>query len=215
MGSRFMHLLISDFVCQELSIKQRGEMLLGAIAPDAHSAKNDTHFVGDRFKYGVNRRWEYGRFIMKYKERITEPFMLGYLTHLVADEVWAMKSYFSGFEARLENDSTLYERYHQDFRLCNAKLNEKYACDGLFEALNSAVYIPKMDELEEQNVLEVKKLALDDFNYPMEHVEQELSIFSFEEILAYLERSAYRALDVCRPLLDAGNMEAHPYALFD
>lgn len=39
MGSRFMHLLISDFVCKELSIKQRGEMLLGAIAPDAISEK--------------------------------------------------------------------------------------------------------------------------------------------------------------------------------
>lgn len=71
---------------------------------------------------------------MKYKERITEPFMLGYLTHLVADEVWAMKSYFSGFEERIKNDPTLYERYHQDFRLCDAKLNEKYASDGLYEA---------------------------------------------------------------------------------
>jgi len=215
MGSRFMHLLIADFVCKELSIKQRGEMLLGAIAPDAKSEKEDTHFVGDQFKYGVNRRFEYGRFIMKYKERITESFMLGYLTHLVADEVWAMKSYFSGFEEKLKNDPTLYERYHQDFRLCNAKLNEKYASNGLYEALNSAVYIPSIDELDEKSVLEFKKHALDDFNYPIEHVEQGLSIFSFEEILAYLERSAYRALDVCRPLIGTENIKMHPYALFE
>jgi hypothetical protein len=196
-----MHLLISDFVCKELAIKQQGEMLLGAIAPDARQEKSDTHFVGDRFKYGNGKRWEYGRFIVKYREHITEPFLLGYLTHLVADEVWAMKSYFSGFEERLQNDPTLYERYHQDFRLCNAKLNENYASDGLYEALKSAVYIPGMAELDEENVLQLKKHALDDFNYPMEHVEQELSVFSFEEILAYIERSAYRSLDVCRPLV--------------
>lgn len=199
-GSRFMHLLISDFVCKDLSIKQRGEMLLGAIAPDAIHDKNGTHFVGDRFKYGNGRRWEYGRFIMKYKEHITEPFMLGYLSHLVADEVWAMKSFFSGFEERLKNDPSLYERYHKDFRLCNAKLNEKYASEGLYEALDSAVYVPIVDELDENSVLELKKYALDDFHYPVEHVAQELSVFSFEEIAAYIERSAYRALDVCRSL---------------
>jgi len=205
-----MHLLISDFVGKELSIKQRGDMLLGAIAPDAKSEKGDTHFQGDQYKYGANRRWEYGRFIIKYKERIAEPFMLGYLTHLVADEVWAMKSYFSGFEERLKNDSTLYERYHDDFQLCNAKLNEKYASEGLYDALNSAVYIPSMDELDEKNVLALKKEALEDFNYPLEHVEQELSIFSLDEIMAYLERSAYRALDVCRPLLGTGETQVNP-----
>jgi hypothetical protein len=199
-GSRFMHLLISDFVCQEFSITQRGEMLLGALAPDAKQEKSDTHFVGNRFKYGDGKRWEYGRFIVKYKEHITEPFMLGYLTHLVADEIWAMKSFFSGLEERLKIDPQLYERYHQDFRLCNAKLNEKYASEGLYKALDSAVYVPRIEEVDENNVLEIKKDALDDFNYPIEHVEQELHVFSFEEIIAYIERSAYRALDVCRPL---------------
>ncbi|MEW4427776.1 hypothetical protein AB1I68_09945 [Paenibacillus pabuli] len=201
MGSRLMHLLISDLVCKELSIKQRGDMLLGAIAPDANSEKGDTHFLGAQFKYGVNRRWEYGRFITKYKELITEPFMLGYLTHLVADEVWAMKSYFSGFEERLKKEPTLYDRYHYDFRLCNAKLNEMFISEGLYEALNSAVYIPIMDELDEKNVFVLKKQALEDFNYPVEHIRQEMSVFSLDEILAYMERSAYRALDVCRSLL--------------
>lgn len=77
------------------------------------------------------------------------------------------------------------------------------------------MYIPSIEELDEKNVLEFKKHALDDFNYPIGHIEQELSIFSFEEILAYLERSAYRALDVCRPLFVTGNIKMNPYALFD
>lgn len=48
--------------------------------------------------------------------------------------------------------------------------------------------------------MEFKIHALDDFNYPIEIIEQELSILSFEEILAYLERSAYRGLDICQLL---------------
>ena len=195
-----MHLLIADFVCKELHVDNRGQMLLGALAPDAKQANMDLHFKGTRFKYADGGSWEYGRFIMKYRECILEPFMLGYLTHLVADEVWDMKSFFSGFKERLKNDPTLYERYHQDFRLCNAKLNEMYASDGLYEALQSATYVPKIEAVDENEVLELKKHALDDFNYPVENVEQELRVFSFEEIIAYIERSAYRALDVCRPL---------------
>lgn len=196
-----MHLIIADYVCKELLVEERGQILLGAIAPDATQVKFDTHFKGPRFRFSDGTPWEYGRFIMKYKRRISEPFILGYLTHLVADEVWAMKSYFSGFKDRLKNDPALYDRYHQDFRLCNAKLNEMYAADELYDALASAVHVPKIEEVDENGVLELKKYALEDFHYPVEHVTQELDVFSFEEIVAYIERSAYRALDVCRPLL--------------
>ncbi|WP_416295714.1 hypothetical protein ACM7Q1_03425 [Paenibacillus illinoisensis] len=58
-----------------------------------------------------------------------------------------------------------------------------------------------MDELNEKNVFVLKKQALEDFNYPVEHVQEEMSVFSLDEILAYMERSAYRALDVCRSQL--------------
>lgn len=49
MGSRFMHLLIADFVGKELHIEQLGRMLLGALAPDVTISKMDTHFKGARF----------------------------------------------------------------------------------------------------------------------------------------------------------------------
>lgn len=172
-----MHLLIADYVCTELHIDQRGQMLLGAIAPDAKQIKVDTHFKGAQFKYSNGTPWEYSRFIMKYRERISEPFILGYLTHLVADEVWSMKSFFSGFRERLKNDPTLYERYHQDFRLCNEKLNGMYASEGLYNALASVVFVPKIDEVDENEVLELKKQALNDFEYPLIEREQPLTTY--------------------------------------
>lgn len=198
-GSRFMHLLITDYVRAELHIEQRGRMLLGALAPDATHAKFDTHFNGDRFKHSPGQPWEYGRFILKYRNQISDPFMIGYLTHLVADEVWAMKSYFSGFQERLHNDPTLYERYHEDFRLCNAKLDAVYECRELYDALAKAVEIPQIEEVTETDVLELKEHALADFDYPNEHLQQKLRVFSFDEILAYIERSSHSALDACLP----------------
>ncbi len=198
MGSRFMHLLIADYVRSELHIDQRGRMLLGALAPDATNAKLDTHFKGPPFKNCPGTPWEYGRFILKYREQISDPFMLGYLTHLVADEVWATKSYFSGFREILRKDPSLYERYHEDFRLCNAKLNELYQCRGIYECLETAEEMPRIEEVTEADIFELKKDALADFDYPIDHVHQELKVFSLEEILAYVERASHRALDACR-----------------
>ena len=124
MGSRFMHLLIADYVATELRVEERGRMLLGSLAPDASNAKLDTHFQGSSFLHSPGASWDYGKFVIKYWDRMSDPFMLGYLTHLVADEVWAMKSYFSGFTEMLQRDPTLYDRYHGDFR-----------CAGLSRAL--------------------------------------------------------------------------------
>lgn len=198
MGSRLMHLLIADYVATELGIDQTGRMLLGALAPDATNSKFDTHFKGTRFRHCPGTPWEYGRFVLKYREQISDPFMLGYLTHLVADEVWAMKSYFSGFREMLRNDPTLYEQYYGDFRLCNAKLCELYQCKDLSSFLKDATDMPQIEEVTEWDVLELKKHALADFDYPIEHLQEELKVFSFDEILAYIERSSYRALDTCR-----------------
>lgn len=177
-------------------------MLLGAIAPDAKEEKRESHFEGTRLNYSDSSLCEYGRFIMKYRDSLSDAYMLGYLTHLVVDNVWLGKSYYSGLKERMNTDWTLYDRYHRDFRLCNAKLHAKHAHEGLYDALDLATSPINLNEVDSESVMNYKILALDDFHYPVEHLDLPLQVFTFDDILEYIERSSYLAFEVCRPWSD-------------
>jgi hypothetical protein len=200
-GSRLMHLLVADYVCRELNITERPAILLGSIAPDAANPKRASHFKGERHPYADNPPLDFGRFVAKYRDCFPHPFFVGYLTHLVMDDVWTMKTDFSGFEKRIQQDPTLYTRYHHDLWLCNAKLLQRYNMDGVEEALRKADNVPAMEEVDKQAVLDYKREALADFQYPPENVDSPLQVFSFEEMVQYVERSKAKALDICRMVL--------------
>ncbi|NHN34721.1 hypothetical protein [Paenibacillus agricola] len=196
MGSRMMHLLIADRVSTN-----RGRMLLGSIAPDGDEIKGETHFKGTRYTLSDGAPSEYGRFIAKYHEKFTDPYYIGYLTHLVADDMWATFMYYSGLKDRLRNEPNFYKELHKDFYLCNAKLAEKYVSDGLYEALNLSDDVPKLTEIDKESVMRIKHQALGDFKYPSENISEPLTIVTVDGICAYIERAARRSLDVCYPWL--------------
>ncbi|MFD1675148.1 zinc dependent phospholipase C family protein [Alicyclobacillus fodiniaquatilis] len=198
MGSRFMHLLIADYVVRELDISDRGDALLGAIAPDARAEKLGAHFKGDLHRYALNAPIDFGRFVVKYRDRFTDAFFLGYLTHLITDDIWTMKTDFSGFEARLKAQPELYKIYHADLWLCNAKLDEIYRPHGVYDALSSAHTVPDMDEIDGAAVLAYKHEALNDFTYPIENRRKPLSLFTLEDMIHYVERAKSKSLDICR-----------------
>jgi hypothetical protein len=201
-----MHLLVADYVATELGIVDRERMLLGSIAPDAAEPKRPAHFKGELHPYALNSPIDFGRFIVKYRNRFTDAFFVGYLTHLVMDDVWTMKTDFSGFEAKIKEDPTLYARYHADLRLCNAQLNEFYRPVGVYDALDKANDVPEIEEVDAQSVLRYKREALADFDYPLEHLSEPLGVFTFEEMIHYVERSKSKALDICRIVLPGGNV---------
>ncbi|WP_409343361.1 hypothetical protein [Paenibacillus sp. MBLB4367] len=103
-----MHLLIADLVATELNIIDRGRILLGSIAPDGDEIKSETHFKGARYSFSDGAPTEYGRFISKYHQLFSDSFYVGYLTHLVADDMWATFMYYSGLKERLRSEPNFY-----------------------------------------------------------------------------------------------------------
>lgn len=206
MGSRFMHLLVADHVARELESTDRGRMLLGALAPDGHKSRQ-THFKATPHPLFLNNPMDYGRFILKYSDRFTDSYFVGYLSHLIMDDVWTMKTEFSGFEKRVKEDPTVYAQYHDDLRLCNAKLDHYYQPTDLFDALLTASDAPDIDEVSGHEVLSYKEEALADFSYPPDHVTQPLQLFTLEEMVQYVERSKSKAVDICRVACRMGSCD--------
>lgn len=196
MGSRIMHLIIADQVFEHLCLRDHGLFLVGSIAADAAESKDDSHFYEGDIDEGT-RHIHYQRYLRKYRSRLSNEFVLGYLTHLIADDRWLKDFYLSWLKERLDRDPSLLAQYHCDFRLLNKRLIKYYNKPHLKEVLEPAEVKAEIDEVKPEAVQDVKKQALQDFEWDSEN-QQELQVFTFEQIVEYIEKSTRQSLQIIR-----------------
>ncbi|MDQ0721901.1 hypothetical protein QF049_003162 [Paenibacillus sp. W4I10] len=189
MGSRIMHLVIANRIADSLSIKDKTPFLLGSIAPDAVSSKDSSHFFAGEVQ-DFSRNVDYKGFIHKYRSQAEDLYVLGYFTHLIADDIWLKGFNLPWLKNRMDADAGLYKLYHNDFRILNGKLLEHYGyTDELRRSLN---YIPTLSELDEVKSKDVEKFVpyvLGDMEYDNAILNEDLNVFTFNQIVGYLETS--------------------------
>lgn len=201
MGSRIMHLIIAEQVSKQLKIEYLSEFLLGGIAPDATFAreqKDESHFYEGSIDDGT-RFVNYERFIEKYSVDTRSAFELGYLTHLISDDVWLKQVYFKNdLKNRVDAEPGLLEKWHSDFRKLNGRLIEQFGCADLKEVLAESVF-PKnsFEEIELKDLRQFKEETLGDFTYKQEDLLKDLEVYSWEEILDYIKSAADEASRIC------------------
>ncbi|WP_404357928.1 zinc dependent phospholipase C family protein [Cytobacillus firmus] len=185
MGSRVMHSIINNEIASRMKIEDKAAFLLGGIAPDAVSPKDLSHFYkGNTDEY--TRRIDYKSFLNKYRSKSHSPYILGYYTHLISDHVWLTGFYLPWLKNRMEKDEEVFTRYHNDFRLSNAKLSEHYG-QVRFEMKN--VNVPNLDEVSADQVSAFIPYVLKDFEYDKRDAEKPLEMFTFQQIIGYVETS--------------------------
>lgn len=188
MGSRIMHAIIAHKIAKKLLIEEKVPFLIGGVAPDAVSSKDTSHFfAGDLQDY--SRYVDYMAFFEKYQDEAENLYVLGYFTHLIADDIWLKGFYLPWLKNRMEADHELFKRYHNDFHLLNGKLLEYY---GLKEEIkNSLSYIPTIPDLEEvasKEVMGFLPSVIEDMEYDKDYVLYErLLVFTLEQIVGYIE----------------------------
>ncbi|NRF95087.1 zinc dependent phospholipase C family protein [Paenibacillus frigoriresistens] len=189
MGSRIMHLIIANRIAARLSIEDRTPFLLGSIAPDAVATKNESHFfIGEHQDY--SRSVDYKGFLNKYSSQAESLYILGYYTHLIADEIWLKGFYLPWLRNRMDANKEIHGLYHNDFRLLNGKLLEHYGYRD--ELRKTLYYIPTIIDLQEVKSKDVEGFVpyvLGDMEYEKEVVNQKLNVFMFDQIIGYLETS--------------------------
>ncbi|AKR09157.1 zinc dependent phospholipase C family protein [Bacillus thuringiensis] len=190
MGSRIMHVIIANGIAEKLSIQDKTSFLLGGVAPDAvHSAeeKGTSHFYAGTTK-NYTRRIDFNSFFQKYKVHMDSPFLLGYYTHLIADDNWLSGFFLPWLKNRIENDETIAPLYYNDFKLLNAKLLHHYDQEQqLFSILNQEAHIVDIEEVSKENVLAFRKYLFEDMLYPEQHLHEALQVFTFNQIVGYIE----------------------------
>lgn len=202
MGSRIMHAIIAQKIANRLAILDRPSFLVGGIAADATSNKDASHFfTGDAQDF--SRTVDYSGFIEKYRDQANDPYVLGYYAHLIADDIWLKGFYLPWLKNRMEANAEIAALYHQDFRLLNAKLVTYY---GIKEELRAELAGPAVIfELEEVNGSDLTffiPYALADLEFDDAAIQEKLQVFTFEQIIGYIETSVDVAIVKIKQLLE-------------
>lgn len=187
-----MHLIIANRIAERLSIEDKATFLLGGIAPDAVSPKDLSHFYKGE---GYSRSIDYKGFLDKYSSLVESNYILGYFTHLIADDLWLTGFYLPWLKNRMEVDELVITLYHDDFRLLNGKLLEYYGFkDELIKILCSNPTIYDLQEVNSKDVEELIPSVLGDMEYDKEVVNKRLDIFTFSQIIGYIETSVDKGI---------------------
>lgn len=194
MGSRLMHLIIANKVANSLEIRNKTEFLLGGIAADATSDKETSHFyVGNHEDF--TRRIDYEKFINKYEDIRERDYILGYYSHLIADEYWLSGFYLPWLKNRIEVNPEILHMYHKDFQQLNGKLIERYGSkDELINCLSQSANLIEIDEVLSENVLKLATYVIEDMNYKKDTIQTPLKVFTFEQIIGYIETSVKKSV---------------------
>lgn len=116
------------------------------------------------------------------------PYILGYYTHLIADDNWLSGFFLPWLKNRIENDETIAPMYYNDFKLLNAQLLHHYDKEQqLFALLNQEANIVNIEEVSRENVLAFRQYIFEDMLYPEQHLHENLQVFSFDQIVGYIE----------------------------
>lgn len=201
MGSRIMHLIIADKIAEKLSLEDRTAFLLGGIAPDAVNSKESSHFFrGDHADY--SRYVAYPEFLEKYSSIKDNPYILGYYTHLIADDLWLQGFYAPWLKNRIESDDTIATAYYNDFSLLNGKLLAYYGYKNeLVELLKTSTDIINLEEVPEENIQNFIPYVLEDMDYNSRDINKSLKVFTLEQIIGYIETSVNKGVFYIKPLL--------------
>jgi hypothetical protein len=196
MGSRIMHYSIAKLISQQIEIDNTDEFILGGITPDVHyymnAPKDLTNFV-DRDENGKGHV-NYLRFYEKYKHNITKPFYLGYLCHLISDDIWSKDTYFKivEFLSKEERKEKLQTSYRDFWRL-NGRIITKYNLI-LMEHLISADL--EMEEINFNSLPVLLDWMSKDFSYEQKVANEPLELFRNDnsQIVDYIDKSVKQSL---------------------
>ena len=196
MASRIMHMAVTKIIAEKWEIKDRNRLLLGAVLPDVYREGDTSHesHLKIRIRGGGWVTYDLTSFKEGYGERMKEDRLyLGYYLHLVQDLVYRDFVY-NEYHWNPTAAGNI-ERLHNDYRLINSYIIEKYG-------LGNELSIPDDFEKEPINAL-----------YPFgihrlyDDQKSDFTAFSDGDIFFFTKEMAdifiQRACDICDKELQA------------
>ncbi|PLT30712.1 zinc dependent phospholipase C family protein [Peribacillus deserti] len=192
MGSRVMHAIISERILEEIEMKDKQLFFLGGMAPDAGTKEKTHWYSGNEEQY--TRIIDLSVFLKQYSGQKMSPFILGYFSHLIADEIWLNGFYLPWLSNRLKADPALLARYHEDFKILNAKLTDIYT----FQLPEYGASLSLVEEFPEGVTVQSLQSLLGelrrDLKFDLADIGKPLNVFTEEQIIGYIETAVEKSI---------------------
>ena len=221
-----LHLLHGKFILEAMSQnfnnEQIDQFMQGILMPDSNKGyeKDISHFISplSGSQNHILQIPDLEIFISKYRQHLSEPFVLGYLAHLYLDKVF-FEYFFLNYISFLDknNNKTLNKEYIQ--RVYLSRRNEYISVDQLFSeeylygeytVLNAklinkySMNIPYSIEIKNP----IEEVNIENFGYILSDLEKyfalplyenpELKIFEQAELESFIHDQANEFIRCCR-----------------
>lgn len=191
MGSLIMHYCIASELLKKLHVDSN-RFLVGGIAPDVpqmnNESKSQSHFR-KRHENGIIY-YDYNAFFEKYKHRFNDAFYLGYLTHLISDDIWLHKVVYKYLNPLPPQERIIAnKKYYSDFWKLNKILIKHYGIEATvysFEDVESQEFNPGL-------ITSVVERLYKDFQDSPETIEEPLAILKENEVLEYIKEAVEKS----------------------
>lgn len=179
-----IHLSVAKIVNKKLKIDEN-IFFVGSIAPDCwrhsklHGDKHKSHFSVDYNLNGLDVKIEdYNEFYKKYKNNLEDPFVLGYLIHLMVDNYWK---------------KNVTSRYHFNID-GKKKIKTK---NGYFEGTNEEIkkFLHDNNAILTINIVKNFDIQLINPNINVECIVEEIDLSGLVKTINYVNETNFRIIN--------------------
>lgn len=195
MASSVIHMAVANEI-NKIIKRDNAKLLIGSIAPDISKnigeSKTKSHFLDNEYDSIPN----IDRFLNKYKNSLSDDFVLGYFIHLYTDYLWfkyfipeiSSRDYITKLDGTVVKcTGNMMSKYiYNDYTNINIQLIEQYDMD-LKIFYNEP---PKLDNIIQEIPMEKIKVIIDQASIIIENSKEKKEyIFNIDNIKVFVKTS--------------------------
>ena len=194
MASAVIHMVIANEVNKILKFNDK--ILIGSVAPDISKVVGESKIKSHFLNCDNTDIPNIERFLIKYKNKLNDPFVMGYFIHLYTDYLWF--KYFicefyendivtklDGTKVKCTNNMLIMYIYN-DYTNLNIKLLDEYNMD-LKIFYNE---LPKLENIIEEIPMDKMNLLMDKLSIIIENSKDKKSfLFNIDSINKFIDTS--------------------------
>lgn len=195
MASAVIHLAVANEINKTLN-RNKSKLLIGSIAPDISKFIGEDKTVSHFIKEKDSNIPDMERFLKKYKNNLTDDFVMGYFIHLYTDYLWfkyfVTEIYKETIITKLDGTVIKYDEdmltfyIYNDYTDLNIKLLDKYDMD-LKIFYNS---LPELNDIIKEIPMKKMQIIVDQMGIIIKNSKEKKNyVFNVKNVETFIKTS--------------------------